>query len=91
MCIAFHSARIAAHAARVAHRRDFVNMDTINCQTCHADLSLDETDVIRLPAAGARYQESEHCCPHCRTVLLREVTMAEDDLPAVPTLMAIGV
>lgn len=63
-------------------------MDIIRCQTCCAELPLEDTNVIRFHAAGSHYQESKHCCPYCQTVLLLEVTMAEDE-PA-PVLTAVG-
>jgi hypothetical protein len=57
-------------------------MSMIHCQTCSAELPLEDTDVVKFPAAGAHYQESTHFCPYCHTVVLLEVTLAEEDSPA---------
>lgn len=65
-------------------------MDTIHCQTCHAELPLEDTNVINLQTGGTHYREKKHCCPFCDTVLLLEVTMAEDETPAAASWMALG-
>jgi len=65
-------------------------MDLLNCSTCCAQLLPKDIDVIELQTAGAHFQEMEHRCPCCHTVLLIEVTMAEDDSPTWSTLKAIA-
>jgi hypothetical protein len=54
-------------------------METIHCQTCCAELALEDTDVIKLQPEGAHYEERKICCPVCNNVLALEVTMAEDE------------
>lgn len=65
-------------------------MSIIHCQNCSSELRLEDTDVIRLTAAGAHYQESTHSCPYCHSVLLLEVTMAEDEYSLPPALTVAG-
>ena len=60
-------------------RLEPLNMDTIHCDNCSAELPLEKTDVIKLQPEGAHYQESKICCPVCNNVLLLEVTMAGDE------------
>jgi len=64
-------------------------MDILNCPKCFAQLRAQDTDVIKLRAADAHYQERKHCCPYCHTVLSLEVTMAEDESPTLSRLRAI--
>ena len=65
-------------------------METIHCHNCLEALPLDDTEVIRFHAAGASYQERKLCCPHCHSVLVLEVTMAEDEHPTPAAQSAIG-
>jgi hypothetical protein len=60
-------------------RLESLDMDTIHCDNCSAELPLEKTDVIKLQPEGAHYQESKICCPVCNNVLLLEVTMAGDE------------
>ena len=54
-------------------------------------LRAQESDIIRLPIEGGSYQERQHCCPYCHSVLSIEVTMAEDEdsSPSLSELRAI--
>jgi hypothetical protein len=38
-----------------------------------------DSDVVRLQDEAGSYQEKQHCCPYCHSVLSIEVTMAESD------------
>ena len=68
----------------------FKKMDTFTCPNCDTQLP-QHADVIKFETGGARYQESEHCCPNCQAVVSVEVTMAEDDAPTMSRLMAIEI
>ena len=60
-------------------------MDIPHCPNCFMLLRAQDSDIIRLPAEGGNYQERQHCCPYCHSVLAIEVTMAEDE-DSSPTL-----
>lgn len=64
-------------------------MDILTCPNCRARLLPHEAAITKLPAAGEHCQERNHCCPYCHTVLLIEVTMADDDCPTMSRLTAI--
>ena len=66
------------------------SMDIINCQNCFAEVPPEGTAIIHTHGAGGRYQERKHCCPYCDTVLLLEVTMAEDESLAAPALLPLA-
>ena len=79
MCTASHGSSVAVHAVVVTDYDAIPIMDTIHCENCHAELLLEDTDVIKLQSEGARYQEKKICCPVCNNVLLLEVTMSGEE------------
>lgn len=63
----------------VSASAEFLLMDIPHCPNCFKQLPAQASDVIRLAAAGGSYQERQHCCPHCHSVLSIEVVMAQDE------------
>ncbi len=54
-------------------------MDIPHCPNCLMPVRAQDSDVVRLQDEAGSYQEKQHCCPYCHSVLSIEVTMAESD------------